>query len=210
MVWQTVPFPAEKENIEKDIMRLFCAEWSKQGVLVIWSKNQEDHFDFTLHLPGGEVFIDLMELMYRTEPGQPYASRELRVDFTKYAKQICEAIENKSRKYGAASQTPIHLLTYITHWRFETTETVLRLVQYYFHTHPHVFENIFFLAPRNRDNANLRVIYPTVPGLFDGFDPSSYVESMYLNFDPAKWELHVSSHLDGSTVESSDDRYSER
>jgi hypothetical protein len=49
MVWQTVPFPVEKENIEKDIMRLFCAEWSKQGVLVIWSKNQEDHFDFTLH-----------------------------------------------------------------------------------------------------------------------------------------------------------------
>jgi len=151
------------------------------------TKNPENDFDFTLELPGGRVSLDLMEIIYRDDKGRPYESENLRIDSYKYAEQIREAVMAKSGHYGKAASQPIHLLTYITHWRFHAHDVVIRLVQYMLQQSWPIMENVFFLSPLDDKSAALRVLYPSTNPL-EGHDLSSFKDDWYLTLNPAKWE----------------------
>jgi hypothetical protein len=189
--WAKIQFPTQKEEIEQFVLDLFVTEMRRGGATILKAtKNAENNFDFTLELPGGKVFLDLMEIIYRDVQGLPYEGENIRIESYKYAEQIRDAVMAKSENYGRAGTQPIHLLTYITHWRFHAHEVVIRLVQYMLQEYRPIMENVFFLSPLDDKSASLRVLYPSANPL-EGHDPNSFKDDWYLTLNPAKTELIV-------------------
>jgi hypothetical protein len=187
--WVKIQFPKEKENIEQFILELFLSEMRKNGASILSAKkNPENSLDFTLELPGGRVSLELAEIFYRDADGLPYEGEGIRIESYRYAEQIRDAIMKKSARYGKAGTQPIHLLTYITHWRFHAHEVVIRLVQYMLQQSQPIMENVFFLSPLDKTSAVLRVLYPSQNPL-ESHDINSFRDDWYLTFNPAKWEL---------------------
>ncbi|HUK10765.1 MAG TPA: hypothetical protein VLX09_23035 [Stellaceae bacterium] len=187
--WENVKFPTEKKDIEQLVVNQFMAAMSRTGAQIKASQNSEDDLDFTLILPGGKIKLELREAFYGTGANSPpYDSRDMRIKSFSYAEQIVAAVRDKSH-YGTAM--PIHLLLYITHWRFLPSETTIRLAQYLLQQARPMFENVFFLSPIDPGQADLRVLYPSNNPL-QGKKPEEFRDQWYLNLDPANWQLQQS------------------
>jgi hypothetical protein len=187
--WLKIQFSTQKEEIEKFFLDLFVSEMGKGGARILKAeKNPENDFDFTLELPNGKVSLDLMEIIYRDAQGRPYEGDNIRIESYKYAEQIRDAVMAKSVHYGKAGTQPIHLLTYITHWRFQENEVVMRLVQHMLQQSRPIMENVFFLSPFDDKSGALCVLYPSVNPL-EGHDPNTFKNRWYLTLNPARWEL---------------------
>ena len=191
--WEKIQFPKQKEEIEQLILDLFVTEMRKKGATILgYKQNPQNDFDFTLELPGGRISLDLTEVIYRDEKGRPYEGEEIRIESYQYATQIHDAVMAKSIHYGKAVSQPIHLLAYITHWRFQPNELVIRLVQHMLQHSKPIIENVFLLLPLDNKSADLRVLYPSTAPL-EGQDVSSVKDNFYLNLNPGKWEILGSS-----------------
>src|ERR1700719_4826933 len=130
--WNKIEFPNNKEGIEKLMVEMWASAIRKAGGSIIEIiQNKEDDFDFTLVLPGGTVSLDLVELIYSDGQNKPYEGDGIEIKVHEYAEQIFNLVMKKSGRYGSAGTRPIHLLVYITHWRFWTSEIVIRLAQYF-------------------------------------------------------------------------------
>jgi hypothetical protein len=187
--WSKIQFSTKKEEIEQFILNLFLAEMRKNDASIIAAKkNPENDFDFTLELPGGRVSLDLTEIIYRDAEGRPYAGDNIRIQSYTYAEQIRDAVMAKSAHYAGISGQPIHLLTYITHWRFHAHEVVIRLVQHMLQQSRPIMENVFFLSPLDETAATLRVLYPSANPL-GGYELDRLKDDWYLTLNPANWEL---------------------
>jgi hypothetical protein len=186
--WKEVRFPDQKEEQEQLVLSWFLAEMRRRGAKITnHRRNEENNLDFTLEMPSGPVLLELTEVMYKDQEGEPYKSESARINSYLYAEHIRDAIMKKSYRYGEVYSQPIHLLTYITHWRFYTSEVVIRLAQnMLLHSRP-IMENVFFLEPRNETEAYLRVLYPSRNPL-NGHSQESFKEHWYLNLHPGKWE----------------------
>jgi hypothetical protein len=157
MKWSAIEFPPDKERVEQIALDLFVAAGKKIGFSFREiNRNAENHFDYTIELPGGRIFLDLAEVLYVDQAGQPYVSREKKIMTYRYAEQIYTTVMKKSDHYGRANTTPIHLLTYITHWRFQPNEIAIRLAQHFLQQTPPVMENVFLLLPLDGNEAELR------------------------------------------------------
>ncbi|MBV9361973.1 MAG: hypothetical protein JO292_11345 [Betaproteobacteria bacterium] len=187
--WDKVHFPAEKTEIEKAIVEYFVRTMSKHGATILAAQaNDEANHDFTLQLPGGRTYLELTELQYRDGPGRPYDSRSQRISTFTYAEQIAGAVQRKAERYGRAGSVPIHLLLYITHWRFLPNEIAIRLAQHLLLTRPPLFENVFLLWPTDEKDATVRVLFPADNPL-EGHAADEFREHTYLNLDPAGWRV---------------------
>jgi hypothetical protein len=186
MTWEKVQFPKSKDEIELFVMQRFVAAGRDAGFeFLAVEQNPENHFDFSLTLPGGAVYMDLMELIYRDDGAPPFDSNNGWVLSSEFAGQIVAKILDKSSRYQSRSGTPIHLLTYATHWRFVPAETVIRLVQHGLSEANHVFENVFFFDPEIDEKEGLRVLCPSEQPL-EGHDPREFGDHKYLPLDPGK------------------------
>ena len=153
--------------------RLTGAPDGPTATVINATKNPENDFDFTLELPGGNISLDLTEIIYSDAEGRPYEGENMRIESYKYAEQIRDAVMAKSTHYGRGGTQPIHLLTYITHWRFQAHEVVIRLVQHMLQQSRPIMENVFFLTPLDNKSAVLRVLYPSANPL-EGHDLNSF------------------------------------
>lgn len=196
VVWRPVEFSEKRDEVELHIMKLFCDALCREGFpSVKYKQNAENDFDFTLDLPGGRTYLELTEILYEEVGGElansertnPYQSRKTIVEVDRYGRQIAEAVKRKSRQYGRAGQIPVHLLTYVTHWRFAPSETVIRLAQYHLLAKPPIFDYVFMIVPLMGDSAELRMLYPSHNPL-EGRSPEEFGESWYLKLDPARWK----------------------
>jgi hypothetical protein len=111
-------------------------------------------------------------------------------DFTvnRYAKQICDSVMRKSDHYGRPGANPIHLLMYITHWRFWPVEIVIRLVQYFLNKRRPIMENVFLVLPLDASTGTARLLFPSCDPL-EGHDPSEFEQYEYLLPNPGKAEF---------------------
>jgi hypothetical protein len=117
--WNKVRFPADKESIERLIIEMWANAMANAGGRTFKIvPNKQNDFDFTLVLPGGTISMDLVEFIYRDGQGKPYDSDQIKIHSFEYAKQLAATVMEKSAHYGGKSTQPIHLLVYITHWRF--------------------------------------------------------------------------------------------
>ena len=187
--WKKIEFPRAKADIERFVFELWLSETRKAGGTIYESvQNPEDDFDFTLQLPGGPVHLDLTEIFYHDGQQRPYDGQRTRIKSYRFAEQVFNSITAKSDHYGKPGSIPIHLLTYITHWRFSPSEVAIRLVQHFLLETPPIIENVFFLEPFDATAANLRVLFPSRNPL-EGHDPEEFREHGYLNLDPSNWQI---------------------
>jgi hypothetical protein len=188
---QKIEFPTNKEAIERLIVEMWAAETRKAGGSILSIKQNEEHdFDFTVELPGGTVSLDLVELFYRDGNGRPYDGENIEIDITRFAEQIRDTVMKKSRHYGRATDRPIHLLVYITHWLFWPADVVIRLAQHLLLETPPIIENVFLLAPLDSTAGTCRVLFPSRNPL-EGWNPSEFKDQIYWVPNPTKATIEV-------------------
>jgi hypothetical protein len=190
---QKIKFPTDKGAIEQLIVEIWAAETRRAGGAILSIKrNEENDFDFTVELPRGTVSLDLVELFYRDANGRPYDGENIEIDITRFAVQIRDTVMKKSRHYGRATDRPIHLLVYITHWRFWPMEVVIRLAQHLLLETPPIIENVFLLAPFDANTGTCRVLFPSRDPL-EGKASSDFKDQVYWVPNPTKATIEVGS-----------------
>jgi hypothetical protein len=187
--WNKVEFPKDKEGIEKLVVEMWAnATRSAGGTILEIIPNKQNDFDFTLVLPGGKVSMDLVEFIYRDGQGKPYDSDQIEIQSFDYAKQLVATVMEKSAHYGKAGTQSIHLLIYITHWRFWSNEVAIRLAQHFLSESPPIFENVFFVEPLDAIQGNARVLYPSRNPM-EGHKPEDFKEHFTLTLNPGNWTI---------------------
>lgn len=188
--WATIPFSTDKPEIEARVFEMFLGALRHSGATVHgFTRNEEDHFDYTLELPGGIVHLDLTEIFFRERAGNPYDCPERWIPSSEYAVQIRDAVMSKSAHYGKPGEHPLHLLCYITHWQFVPHEVVVRLTQHLLASGPALaFENVFLVWPQDEHDATLLLLYPSTDPL-EGHDTGEFNEHKYLPLNPAKAQV---------------------
>lgn len=189
---EKIKFSSAKEDIERFIADLWAREIRRTGgsILDVKQNSDQNDFDLTIELPGGFVFLDLVEVIYRDSKGRPYDNDDVQVKVFDFAEQIRDTVLKKSRHYGKVNSRPIHLLLYVTHWRFWPIELVVRLAQYLLLQTPPITENVFLLMPLDSEAAVCRVLFPSENPL-EGRDPEEFREQLYFALDPTKAEVVV-------------------
>lgn len=194
--WDKVIFPTVKEDIELYYCQKFAEQIIKAGGEIYAIKqNEENHFDFTLELPGGKVYMDLAEVIITDYKGNPYSTEQIKISYSEYLDSTLNIVIKKSKNYQSKSTTPIYLLLYCTHWRFIPNDEIIYLLQYYLINKKSCFENIFLYIPIDDIDGHLHVLYPADNLKFKNITPESaetYHTKFYLNLNPNRFELLIS------------------
>jgi hypothetical protein len=138
--------------------------------------------------PAGTVYMDLVELFYRDRDAKPYENDDTEIRIFDFAEQIRDTVLKKSQHYGKVGYTPIHLLLYVTHWRFWPAEPVIRLAQHFLNETPPITENVFLVLPLDSGTGTARVLFPSHNPL-EGRDPAEFKDGTYLVLNPSKMEV---------------------
>jgi hypothetical protein len=187
--WEKIAFPTSKPEIEQLIIDLFINTFKANGATFLKvQQNDENDFDYMLTIPGWCVYLDLCEFIYFDGQGKPYSEHASKLYSFLLAEQLTDAVIKKSNHYGKSGETPIHLLLYITHWRFLYSEVAIRLAQHFLKNENIVFENVFLLIPIDGKSGELRALFPSIDPL-EGHAPSEYNEHFFVNFGPDKFEM---------------------
>jgi hypothetical protein len=187
--WKKIEFPKDKESIETLIVDMWASATRSAGAKIYEiSQNKQNDFDFTLVLPGGTVSMDLVEFIYRDGQGKPYDGDQIEIKSFDYATQLVATVMRKSAHYGNAGAQPIHLLVYITHWRFWSNEVPIRLAQHFLSEIPPIFENVFFIEPFDGKEGNVRVLYPSRNPM-EGHSPEEFKDHFSLTLNPGNGEV---------------------
>lgn len=187
--WNKIVFPKDKESIETLIINMWASATRRVGGTVHEIvQNKQNDFDFMLVLPGGTVSMELVEFMYRDGQGKPYDGDEIEIKSFDYAMQLAATVMRKSSHYGKVGGQPIHLLVYITHWRFWSNEVAIRLAQHFLNENPPIFENVFFIEPLEDKEGNARVLYPSRNPM-EGRNPEEFKDHFSLTLNPGNWKV---------------------
>jgi hypothetical protein len=108
------------------------------------------------------------------------------------AQNIAQKVLEKSSRYSDPAPRPLFLLTYVTHWSFSLSETVVGLVQHELARRPHKFRGVFSFQPLGDDQGLVHRLWPVPPELLLGFDPEKFKDHKVLNLDYAKFTLETS------------------
>lgn len=195
--FQPVPFSTKKEEVEvliandfiASMTQLMTAQGGTRWFMSNPVQNAENDFDFTITLPDGMLaWLELMEIapLHLFGDHQHVPAKYKPFDF---AKIIVGMIMKKAVHYPAASARELHLLTYITHWGFIPSESLIHLVRAFLIEEKHPFAGIYLYAPFEAGHGHGRVIAPVDPKQYAFFNPNELKENEVINLNPAKWQL---------------------
>jgi hypothetical protein len=189
--FRKLDFPRTKDTIEAFIVRGYLSAAQKKGLLpstVEVSQNKQDDFDFLLRFASGtKKYLELMELAPLEQVQGAYEAASASYKPYDFARYIMTKIMRKSERYKTSAGDGIFLLTYITDWRFDPSETLLALLQYWSLQEEHCFEAIHCYSPIMADNGIVRRLYPTPREFWKAFDPEACRDSVTHNLNPAGW-----------------------
>ena len=164
--FRIVALPESKEDIEQwmvdAMLRTHRAKDADPYALVGTPvRNPEANFDFTLPTARGDEYLDLMEIVVFSEdsssPG--HEAGPLAYDPDAMAEAIVEMVLVKSQHYGRP-RTPLHLLLYVTDWRFELLQPVDELVALALASRPHIFRTVSYFGPCDAETGMYRRLFP--------------------------------------------------
>lgn len=193
-VWDTANFPKSKEEIENFFCDKFVSEFKRNGATFYSvERNKENDFDFTLNLPGGKVYLDLVEIIIKKPgvKGSPYTEKDVVYGYQEYLSQVINLIKKKNEKYKTKSTVPIHLLLYFTHWKFAPNDNVIPLIQHDLKKEELSVENVFLYSLHAKDKGELRVLYPVEKDYLDGVDIVEFRKNIFMNLDPNGWKFEM-------------------
>lgn len=107
------------------------------------------------------------------------------------AKIISGMIMKKAVHYPSVSGRELHLLTYITHWGFTPSESLIHLVRAFLMREKHPFTGIYIYSPMEPGHGDGRVLAPVDPAHYASFNPDLMKDNEVLNLDPTKWQVQV-------------------
>lgn len=187
-----VEFPRTKVEIEQYIVKRFLARAMGTQVFPYLGctveQNAEADLDFSLTCADKKPRkLELMEIAplehvqgaYENAPGT-YKS----YDFAKY---IVDKVLAKSRKYGRPRDTELHLLVYVTDWRFNVSRNTLALLEYWLSRTAHNFIAIYLYLPIDQMTGEGVLLYPT-RNRFNDFHPEALRDDVVWNADPKGWK----------------------
>ena len=187
--WNAIKFPKSKEEIERFIVDMWASAMRRAGATILKIvPNKQNDFDFTIATPNGPVSMDLVEFIYRDGQGKPYDGETIKIQSADYASQLAETVWKKSAHYGKANSQPIHLLVYVTHWRFWSNEVAIRLTQHRLSEKPPIFETVFFIEPLDEKQGNARILFPSKDPL-EGHQPEEFDQHFTITPNPGNWRL---------------------
>jgi hypothetical protein len=173
-----------KADIELAIVGNFADFWeATAGIRPVIMPNEENDFDFRMVLPGGEVDLELTELLFPSATsGSPYVQPNRMRTHGEAADTVIARIADKATHYQRVTR-PLHLLIYVTHDPFELVDDGITLVQWELANRPPpVFENIFFLTLLSVAPV-VRCLYPVPLSLLEGFDEKAARDREYVVYD---------------------------
>jgi hypothetical protein len=189
-------FPNEKEAIETmmagDFITSMNIKMAPTGMPWFMSEpkqNIQNDFDFTINLPNGSTaWLELMEIA----PLELFGGFDhVPASYKPYdlAKIVVAKIMKKAVRYSGSLEKELHLLTYITHWGFTPSTSLIALARYFLALEKHPFDGVYLYAPFQQGEGDGIVLAPINPEHFAGFDPEQFAENVVHNLDPTKWTL---------------------
>lgn len=153
-------WPTNQKDIERKILDFFVREFERTGAkfLKIEDGGTKD-LDFLLTLPGGEVHLELMEIVIPQKGEIPFQPGHRRHEPVPYADAAFAGVQRKIDKYGLKHDVPIDLLLYVTHEQYNPNGAALDVLRRYFLERRHPFQYVFFLVPVAEDFATLYVLF---------------------------------------------------
>lgn len=153
-----------KEDIEKTVMEAFAAAMREQGATILDIKqNPENDFDFSISTPGGQVMMELTEVVPPVLAGEsPYNASQRWMTMGEMADLIVAAVRKKAMHYRGDQRVPIHLLVYPTHFSVSAPHEAIAIARIALQQAPPLpLENVFWVEPgRVTADKKLRVLYP--------------------------------------------------
>ena len=162
--FQKLNFPDEKSEMESNVMRAALSISEKMqpsfyGLTGEVRLNSENDFDFSLPVKGGIEYIDLAEITIGMDKGghENAPSSHVVGEFVDAAWKI---VESKDRKYGGGRAINVHLLLFITDWKFSLSPSCIRLLSVYCKKRAHQFKSIAYFLPINPGGGIFTPIFP--------------------------------------------------
>jgi hypothetical protein len=155
-----IKWSTDQKEIERTILGFYVREFEKTGATFIKIEDGgKGHLDFLLTLPGGKMYLELMEAVIPdagTLPHQPNTQGHWPLP---YADKVFQDVQKKIDKYGLKHRIPISLLIYTTHEQYRPNGAVIDVLRHYFKDREHAFFYVFFLIPIMTDCCSLRVLF---------------------------------------------------
>jgi hypothetical protein len=183
---QPIKFPDSKDEIEKFIIKSFLAAIPPEKLIAPFvniQPNQENDFDFIDQGAKRPTYIELMEIAPLENVSGSYDEAPSAYNAYSFAEELLAKIVAKSNKYSVSKDTRLVLLTYITDWRFNFSDTVVSLVQYWTLPKQHVFSEIYSYRPKSDCEGIAYRIYPTPLEYWIDFNPDLFRGNVVHNLD---------------------------
>lgn len=155
-----VNWPSSQKDIERKILGFFMREFEKSDAKFIKIEDGgTEELDFLLTLPGGKVYLELMEAVVPRPKEIPFQSGNRRFEPITYADVVFHEITKKIAKYGLKHEIPIDLLIYLTHEQYNPNNAAINVLRRYLIETEHPFQYVFFLIPHTEDFAVIHVLF---------------------------------------------------
>jgi hypothetical protein len=184
--FEQVNFPSEKSDIERMVASAFVrciGQMAGPGgeTLQITDlvQNPEDDFDFTVTMPDGPAYLELMEA---APLHGPYKKAPAHYKPYDYASQVLAQIGEKAANYPSAGVRKIYLLVYITHWAFILSESTVNCLRHWLASLPSPFAGVFLYMPITATEGISQWLLPAP--LPAGFHPNQVINKVVTNGDP--------------------------
>lgn len=175
-----IELPDTKEDIQDEILDgALRAGKEKDDPSLPWFyrhagrpvTNEENNFDFTLEIDGGEEYLDLIEAAPLATSGGSYEKLPLAYSQGELADALFRAILRKVIKYGPAGYRTIHLLLYDTDQKLRLGQGILDLLAVALQRQPaQPFTSVVYYTMTSKGQGRLALIHPRPPEFFSTFD----------------------------------------
>ena len=149
----------------------------------------ENDFDFAFETAGEAEYLDLAEVAPLKGVQGGYEGVPTTFTRGKLERAIMRLVERKGLHYGSSRRAKVHLLLYITDFRFLVSDGVVMLLKVALRRNHHGFASISYFAPIGSESGLLHVLYPAPDGVpyLSRYDEARMREGMVTNSDPRAW-----------------------
>jgi hypothetical protein len=193
--FQPLPLPQKKADLEDVI----CAGAFRAFQFHGWRtwrtdspprRLEENSFDFALDTSDGVEYLDLAEIAPLGGTRGGYDSVPKQYKRGQLVDAVSELVRTKRRKYGVRNPATIHLLLYITDFRFHLSDGTVTLLRVALRRDAFGFRSISYFAPIDAESGVLNVLYPAPGGVpyLSPADEARYRQGTVTSFDPREWK----------------------